>query len=83
MLWRRVSRCRPGNVAVGDRLVVEAGVWSAGGATASTVTDSAGNTYTKLTNFKASDNTELSVWTAPVTAGGGTSDGHGEGVGVG
>src|SRR5262249_9586126 len=36
------------------------------------VTDSAGNTYTELTHFQASDNTEMSVWTAPVTAGGGT-----------
>jgi Galactose oxidase-like, Early set domain/Fibronectin type III domain len=60
------------NVATGNRLIVEAGVWSAGNASASSVTDSAGNTYTKLTSFKASENTELSVWTAPITAGGGT-----------
>ena len=45
---------------------------SAGGATASAVTDSAGNTYTELTHFTASDKTELSVWSAPITAGGGT-----------
>ena len=31
-----------------------------------------GNTYTELTHFKASDDTEMSVWTAPITAGGGT-----------
>jgi hypothetical protein len=62
----------PSNVTTGDRLIVETGIWSSGKATASTVTDSAGNTYTKLTSFKASDNTEMSVWTAPVTAGGGT-----------
>ena len=60
------------NVTTGNRLVVEAGVWSAGNASASSVTDSAGNTYTKLTSFKASDNTELSVWSAPITAGGAT-----------
>jgi hypothetical protein len=36
------------------------------------VTDSAGNTYTKLTSFRASDQTEMSVWSAPITAGGGT-----------
>jgi hypothetical protein len=60
------------NVTTGDRLVVEVGVWSSGSASASTVTDSAGNTYTELTHFKASDNTELSVWSAPITAGGGT-----------
>jgi hypothetical protein len=60
------------NITTGNRLIVEAGVWSAGNASASGVTDSAGNTYTKLTAFKASDNTELSVWSAPITAGGGT-----------
>ena len=62
----------PNPVGAGNRLVVEAGVWSRSGATASSVTDSAGNTYTEVTSFKASDNTEMSVWTAPVTAGGGT-----------
>src|SRR6476646_1752616 len=63
----------PGSaVAAGDRMVVEVGVWNSSGATASSVTDSAGNTYTELTHFKASDGTELSVWTAPITAGGGT-----------
>jgi hypothetical protein len=59
-------------VAAGNRLVVEVGVWSAGGATAKSVTDSAGNTYTELTHFTGSDNTEMSVWSAPITAGGGT-----------
>jgi hypothetical protein len=63
----------PGSaVTTGDRLVVEVGIWNSSGATASTVTDSAGNTYTELTHFKAPDNTEMSVWTAPITAGGGT-----------
>ena len=63
----------PGSaVTAGDRMVVEVGVWNASGATASSVTDSAGNTYTELTHFAASDGTELSVWTAPITAGGGT-----------
>jgi hypothetical protein len=63
----------PGSaVAAGDRMVVEVGVWNSSGATASSVTDSAGNTYTELTHFKASDSTELSVWTAPIAAGGGT-----------
>ena len=60
------------NISSGNRLIVEAGVWSAGNASASGVTDSAGNTYTKLTSLKASDNTELSVWSAPITAGSGT-----------
>jgi hypothetical protein len=39
----------------------------------SSVTDSAGNTYTELTHFAASDRTELSVWSAPITGGGGTA----------
>ena len=64
-------------VTTGNRLIVQVGVWSYGNATASGVTDSAGNTYTKLTSVKASDATELSVWSAPITAGGGTqADGH-------
>jgi Domain of unknown function (DUF1929)/Fibronectin type III domain len=60
------------NVTAGNRMVVEVGVWSAAAATASTVTDSAGNSYTELLHFKASEDTEMSVWTAPITAGGGT-----------
>ena len=59
-------------ITVGDRLVVSVGVWSNGGATAASVTDSAGNKYVELLHFAASDKTEMSVWTAPVTAGGGT-----------
>jgi hypothetical protein len=62
----------PGAVTAGDRLVVETGIWSGSSATAASVTDSAGNTYTELTHFKTSDNTEMSVWSAPITAGGGT-----------
>ncbi|HEY6594067.1 MAG TPA: galactose oxidase-like domain-containing protein, partial [Asanoa sp.] len=60
------------NVTTGNRLVVLTGIWSAAKATASTVTDSAGNTYTKLTAIKANDDTELTVWSAPITNGGGT-----------
>ncbi|MBV9285051.1 MAG: fibronectin type III domain-containing protein, partial [Acidimicrobiia bacterium] len=63
----------PGSgVTVGNRLVVLVGVWSSGAATAQSVTDSAGNIYTEVLHFAASEKTELSVWTAPVTAGGGT-----------
>jgi hypothetical protein len=47
-------------------------MWNSGGPTANSVTDSAGNTYVKLTQFKASEKTEMSVWTAPITKGGGT-----------
>jgi hypothetical protein len=60
------------NITSGNRLVVEVGVWNASGATAASVTDAAGNTYVELLHFKASDGTELSVWSAPVTVGGGT-----------
>jgi hypothetical protein len=60
------------NVTQGDRIVVMTGAWSFGNASVSTVADSAGNTYTKITSARAPDGTELSVWTAPVTAGGGT-----------
>jgi Domain of unknown function (DUF1929)/Fibronectin type III domain len=60
------------NVTVGNRVVVEVGVWSSASATAASVTDSAGNSYVELLHFKASDNTEMSVWTAPITAGAGT-----------
>lgn len=60
------------NVTLGDRLVVEVGVWSSTGATTASVTDSAGNGYVELLHFKASDKTEMSIWSAPVTAGGGS-----------
>ncbi len=63
----------PGSgVTSGNRLVVVAGVWSSSGATTAHVSDSAGNTYVELLHFKASDGTEMSVWTAPITSGGGT-----------
>jgi hypothetical protein len=60
------------SITTGNRLVVLVGVWSAGSATAATVTDTAGNAYSELQHFKAPDGTELSVWSAPITAGGGT-----------
>jgi Domain of unknown function (DUF1929)/Fibronectin type III domain len=60
------------SLVAGNRLVVEVGVWSSAKATASGVKDSAGDTFTELLHFKASDNTEMSIWSAPVTTGGGT-----------
>jgi hypothetical protein len=62
----------PASTLTGDRLVVETGIWSAASATAKSVTDSAGDTFTELTHFTAGDNTEESVWSAPVTAGSAT-----------
>ncbi|HEY4096235.1 MAG TPA: N,N-dimethylformamidase beta subunit family domain-containing protein, partial [Baekduia sp.] len=59
-------------IVAGNRLVVLAGAWSQGRATISGVTDAAGNTYTRATSVTASDDTQLSVWTAPITAGAGT-----------
>ena len=58
------------SVASGDRLVVEVGAWSAGSATTSSVTDSLGDTFVEVTHFTAADNTEMSIWTAPVPTGG-------------
>jgi hypothetical protein len=62
----------PSNTLMGDRLIVETGVWSSASATAKSVTDSAGDSFTELVHFKAADNTEESVWSAPVTASSGT-----------
>jgi hypothetical protein len=58
------------SVAAGDRLVVEVAVWNSASATTSSVTDSLSDSYVEVTHFAASDNTEMSIWTAPVTAGG-------------
>src|SRR6266567_3967244 len=58
----------PATASAGDRLVVEVGVWRNGGALTSSVTDSASDAYVEVTSFTASDGTELSVWTAPVTS---------------
>jgi hypothetical protein len=63
----------PAKLSAGDRLIVETGVWSGGGATMKSVTDSAGNTYTELLHYKAADGTEMSVWSSPVTAGAGAA----------
>jgi hypothetical protein len=58
------------SVATNDRIVVLVGIWSSGNATAKSVTDSAGDTYTEVLQFTASDGAEQSVWTAPITSGG-------------
>jgi hypothetical protein len=55
----------------GNRLVVEVGVWNSARATASGVTDSAGDVFTEVSHFTGPDQTEQSVWTAPITAGAG------------
>ena len=58
------------SVATGDRLVVEVGVWNSKSATTSSVTDSLGNSFVEVTDFTASDDTQMSIWTAPAPAGG-------------
>ena len=58
------------SVPAGDRLVVEVGVWNASDATTASVTDSTGDPFVEVTHFAASDDTEMSVWTAPVATGG-------------
>src|ERR1700683_250696 len=60
------------NVTAGHTMVVEVGVWSEKSATTAGVTDSAGNSYVELLHFTASDKTEMSIWAAPISAGGGT-----------
>jgi hypothetical protein len=63
----------PGTATSGDRVIVETGSWSPTNATVTSVTDSAGNTYVKLKSLTAPDGTELAIWSAPITAGGGTA----------
>ncbi|HVK21541.1 MAG TPA: galactose oxidase-like domain-containing protein [Actinokineospora sp.] len=62
----------PNPIVAGNRIVVQVGIWSGAQSTASLVKDAAGNTYTKVLVFTASEHTEMSVWTAPITKGGGT-----------
>ena len=68
-----LSVTMPAAVKSGNRLVVEVADWSSGHTTTSSVTDSAGDTFTEVTTATGSDGTQLSVWTAPITAGGGTT----------
>lgn len=60
------------NLTAGNRLIVMVGVDGGSTNTAQSVSDAAGNTYTKVTSTRASDNTEMSIWTAPITAGAGS-----------
>ena len=65
----------PQVVTTGDRLIVQVGIWSSANATARSVADSAGNTWTRLSSTVASDHTELSTWTAPVATGAAVGEG--------
>ena len=66
-----ISVTPPAPLGAGHRLVVEVGAWNSAQATTSGVTDSAGDTFTEVSHFAGPDHTEQSVWTAPITAGGG------------
>jgi RHS repeat-associated protein len=61
-------------VTTGNRLIVlvEANIGTGSPTTTTGVTDSAGNSYTELQHAAAADGTDYSVWTALITAGGGT-----------
>ena len=64
-----------GNLTAGNRLVVMVGVKNTTTTTAQSVTDSAGNSYVRVAQFRGAGSdatTEMSVWTAPITAGAGT-----------
>jgi hypothetical protein len=67
-----ISVTPPAPLGAGNRLVVEVGAWNSASATTSSVTDTAGDTFTEVSHFTGADQTEQSVWTAPVTAGGGS-----------
>gem|GEM_PF-2920339 len=58
-------------LGTGNRLIVQVGVWANPNATATAVSDSVGDVFTQVTSFVASEGTQLSVWTAPVTGGAG------------
>src|SRR5450756_2019322 len=60
-------------LGAGNRLVAEVGVWSGSAAKTTGVTDAAGDTFTEVAHFTGADNTEQSVWTAPVTVGAATT----------
>lgn len=63
------------NLTAGNRLVVMVGVKGTTTTTAQSVSDAAGNTYVKVAQFRGTGSnatTEMSVWTAPITAGAGT-----------
>ena len=59
------------DLTAGNRLVVEVASWNPAGADTTSVTDSVGDTFTELTSFTASDGTQMSIWTAPITNSGG------------
>ena len=59
------------NITTGNRLVVEVATWNSKSATVSKVTDAENDPFVEVTQFTASDGTEMTVWTAPITGAGG------------
>jgi hypothetical protein len=60
------------NIVAGNRIVVAVAAWNSAATTVTSVTDSALNQYAKDKDVVESDGTHLSIWSAPITAGGGT-----------
>lgn len=60
------------NVVSGNRIIVAIAIWNSTATTVTSVTDSAGNTYVKDRDAVESDGTHISIWSAPITVGGGT-----------
>lgn len=60
------------NIVAGNRIIVAIAAWNGTATTVTSVTDSAGNQYAKDKDAVESDNTHISIWSAPITAGGGT-----------
>ncbi len=69
---KTISVTPSSSVTASNRLLVEVAAWNKAGASVSSVTDAAGDTFTKLTTTTGADGTSLTVWTAVVTYSGGT-----------
>jgi hypothetical protein len=67
-----ITATTPGTIKAGNRLVVMVGAKNTSTTATQSVVDSAGNSYVRLTQARAADQTEMTVWTAPINAGGGT-----------
>lgn len=60
------------NIVAGNRIIVVASIWNAPATTVTSVTDTAGNTYVLDKRLSVSDNTDITLWSAPITVGAGT-----------
>jgi hypothetical protein len=61
------------NIVANNRILVAIAIWNASATTITSVTDSAGNTYNgPVARAAVSDNTDVTLWDAVITAGAGT-----------